>query len=108
MVDLAQSMLGISDEKMEPILREATPERPQFIAQLIVAIHGSMAPHHLEQMNKEALNEVACALNQLDNVFEPDSLYLWIRKFLTVATCDALLGSHNPAKKDPSLVDALW
>jgi hypothetical protein len=108
MVDLAQTMLGISDEGMKPILAPATAETPSFLTQFINAIHGSMTPKNLQQMNAEALNQVAVTLNGLEKVFEPKSFFLWVRQFVTVATCDALLGSHNPTKKDPGLVESLW
>ena len=108
MTDLAQSMLGISDEGMLPILASATPDRPGFLTQFINAIHGSMAPQNLQQMNQEALNEVAKTLNALGTTYEPESFYLWLRNFLTIATCDALMGPYNPTKRDPTLVEALW
>ncbi|CZS92162.1 uncharacterized protein RAG0_02645 [Rhynchosporium agropyri] len=59
-------------------------------------------------MNTFALKDVALTFNEMKDAFEPDSLYLWIRDVLTMATCNSLLGSHNPMKSDKSLVEALW
>lgn len=59
-------------------------------------------------MNESALNGVAIEINGLGKIFETKSLYYWLRNTMTVATCDALLGSHNLLKTGSDLVDALW
>jgi len=108
MVNLAQGMLDMSDEAMAPIWAPGTEEKPEFISEFIREIHGAMLGEHLHKMNAVALSDVAAAINGLGDTFEPESLYLWLRHTLTIATCNALLGSHNPMKSDSSLVDALW
>lgn len=81
---------------------------PNFIPDIVKGIHSSMLGEHLYKMNADALNNVAVTINSLSDTFKPDSLYLWIRETLTMATCNTLLGSHNPLKDDLSLVDDLW
>ena len=98
----AQRVLGLSDETMEPV------RRPGFMGGFHKAVHAALVNEHLHRMNAVMLNEVATFMNGIDGTFEVDSLYLWIRSTLTTATCSMLLGSHNPMKHDPSLVDSLW
>ena len=95
-------MLGVSDETMVPV------RSPEFVPEFVKGIHGAMLGEHLYKMNADALNNVADTLNEMNGVFEVDSLYIWLRGVLTMATCNALLGSHNPMIADPSLVDSLW
>ncbi|KAL2061782.1 hypothetical protein VTL71DRAFT_7160 [Oculimacula yallundae] len=103
MKEFAQKMLQLSEEVMVPLKND-----PGFIPDMVKVIHGSMLGEHLYKMNADALNDVAITINKLTDTFNPDSLYLWIRETLTMATCNTLLGSHNPMKDDKSLVDALW
>ncbi|KAH6716877.1 cytochrome P450 [Leptodontidium sp. 2 PMI_412] len=103
MIDFAQKMLALSEEVMVPIR-----DKPDFIPGMVKEIHSSMLGEHLHKMNKDALNNVALTINGLADTFKPDSLFLWIRETLTMATCNTLLGSHNPLKDDMGLVDALW
>jgi hypothetical protein len=58
-------------------------------------------------MNAKLLSEVAESLSNIPDVFEPDSLYLWLRKTFTLAVTPALFGEHNPFLIDQQLVDAL-
>jgi hypothetical protein len=108
MVEFAQSMLGVSDATMVPIKFAGDEKQPGFLDVFVREIHGAMVGEHLHKMNTDALREVASALNGLEKTFEPSSLYLWLREMMTIATCNALLGSHNPMIKDPSLIDSLW
>ncbi|KAH7383684.1 cytochrome P450 [Cadophora sp. MPI-SDFR-AT-0126] len=103
MIDFAQRMLDLPEEVMVPVR-----DIPSFIPEVVKEIHGSMLGEHLYKMNADALNNVAVTINGLSATFKADSLYLWIRETLTMATCNTLLGSHNPLKDDLSLVDALW
>jgi hypothetical protein len=107
-VEFAQRMLGVSNETMEPVRFPGDETRLSFVGEFSKAIHGAMAGEYLHKMNADALNQVAASLNAIKGTFETDSLYLWIRTMMTVATCNALLGSKNPMIEDPSLVDALW
>ncbi|KAG4420303.1 hypothetical protein IFR04_006590 [Cadophora malorum] len=102
MIDFAQRMLDLSEEVMVAV------RGPNFIPDIVKGIHSSMLGEHLYKMNADALNNVAVTINSLSDTFKPDSLYLWIRETLTMATCNTLLGSHNPLKDDLSLVDDLW
>lgn len=58
-------------------------------------------------MNFAALAEVTATLNKIQ-VFQPESLYIWLRTMLGLATCNALMGSRSPFRTDPSLIDAVW
>lgn len=108
MVEFAQSMLGVSDETMIPVKDLGDEKRPGFLDTFVREIHGAMVGEHLYKMNKDALEEVAKTFNGVGRTFETGSLYIWLRDMMTMATSNALLGSHNPMKDDPSLMDALW
>lgn len=107
-LEFAQRMLGVSDETMAPIRFTGDEKNPAFLSEFVRLVHGAMAGEYLHKMNAHALNRVAVSINSLGRSFEPDSLYYWLRNMMTVATCDALLGSHNPINADSDLVDALW
>jgi hypothetical protein len=108
MVEFSQRMLGVSDATMGPIKNIPEDEKePSLLRDFVREIHTAMMGEHLNRMNIEALSQVAHTLNSVD-AFQPESLYIWLRTMLTLATCNALMGSHSPFKSDPSLVDALW
>lgn len=108
MVEFSQRMCGVSDATMEPIkYRPQDEKEPYLLGDFVKEIHTAMMGENLHRMNTNALNDVAGTLNKVDAI-QPDSLYIWIRTMLTLATCNALMGSHSPFKTDPSLVDALW
>ncbi|KAE8450494.1 hypothetical protein EG329_006224 [Mollisiaceae sp. DMI_Dod_QoI] len=107
-LEFAQRMLAVSDETMVPVSFPGDEKTPSFLSEFVREIHGAMVGKYLHKMNADALNEVAVTVNRLGETFETESLYYWLRKTMTVATTDALLGSHNPLKHDSSLVDALW
>jgi hypothetical protein len=109
MVEFTQRMLGVSDATMGPIKNIPKDEKePSLLRDFVKEIHIAMMGDHLHRMNANALNNVADTLNGIENVLQPGSLYIWIRKVMTLATCNALMGSHSPFKTDPTLVDALW
>lgn len=81
---------------------------PNFVGGFINATHGSLLGQHLQNLNADVLSNVAVTINGIGESFEPESLFLWARAVMTMATCDSLLGTHNPMKDDASLVDALW
>jgi hypothetical protein len=108
MIEFAQKMLGVSDETMIPIKDPGDQNRPGYLDIFVREIHGAMVGEHLHKMNTHALNEVAITFNRLGKSFVASSLYLWLREIMTIATCNALLGSHNPMKDNEMLVDALW
>ena len=108
MVEFSQRMLGVSDKTMGPIKNIPADEKaPSFLREFVREIHTAMMGEHLNKMNASALNQVASTLNSLD-VIKPESLYLWLRQMLTLATCNALLGNHSPFIDNPGLVDELW
>jgi len=78
----------------------------------IKATHETNSASHaswsaLNSMNVKLLSEVAESLRNIPDVFEPDSLYLWLHKTFTLAVTSALFGEHNPFLIDQQLVDAL-
>jgi hypothetical protein len=108
MVEFSQRMLGVSDETMRPIKNIPADEKaPSFLREFVREIHTAMMGEHLNKMNASALNQVASTLNSLE-IIKPESLYLWLRQMLTLATCNALLGNHSPFIDNPGLVDELW
>ena len=108
MVEFSQRMLGVSDETMAPIKNIPADENaPSFMREFIREIHTAMMGEYLHKMNTSTLNKVAAALNSID-VIQPESLYLWLRQMLTLATCNALLGDRSPFIANPGLVDDLW
>lgn len=107
-LEFAQRMLGVSDETMVPVRFTGDEKNPGFLSEFVHEIHGAMVGQHLLRMNADALNGVARAINGLGKTFEIDNLFYWVRDMMTVATCDALLGAHNPVKTGSELVQALW
>jgi hypothetical protein len=109
MSEFAQRMLDVSDAAMIEVKKiPENDKEPSFMRDMTQEIHGSMTGQHLHKMNAEALNHVALSINNIKDTLEPSSLYLWLRTTLSIATCTALLGPHNPMITDHSLVDALW
>lgn len=107
-LEFAQRMLGLSDETMVPVRFPGDEKKPSFLAEFTHEIHAAMVGEHLHKTNAAALNVVARVFNGLEKTFEVDSFYYWIRDAMTVATCEALLGSHNPVTIGSDLVKALW
>jgi hypothetical protein len=107
-LEFAQRMLSVSDETMIPVRFAGDEKTPSFLHEFVKELHGSMVEKHLNKMNGNVLHTVAVTINEFGKTFETNSLYYWLRTMMTLATSDALFGSHNPLKFDPSLVDALW
>jgi hypothetical protein len=109
MAEFAGRMLGLNDEAMIP-LRDIPEDHKatSFNRVMTAEIHNSMLGQNLQEMNSQALRRIAFTINRMGATFEPDSLYLWLRTTLTMATGTALFGAHNPMIFDPSLVDSLW
>ncbi|KUJ10373.1 cytochrome P450 [Mollisia scopiformis] len=107
-LEFAQRMLGVSDETMVPVSFAGDEKNPSFLSEFVKEIHNAMSGQYLHKMNADALNGVAVSINGLGKTFETESLFYWLRKTMTVATADALFGSHNPVKSDSDLVQALW
>ncbi|KAH6673616.1 cytochrome P450 [Halenospora varia] len=107
MTDFAQRMLALPDAIMVPI-RDPGDEKSGLLTGLIKEIHTSMIGVHLHKMNADVLNDVKTSINAIGESIEVKSLYLWLRSTMTIATCNTLLGLHNPMRGDPSLVDTLW
>jgi hypothetical protein len=93
---------------MNRIRTPATEEKPSLMNAAFTEMHGAMLGENLHKMNANALSDVAASINKISKEFETPSLYLWLRSMMTLATSNSLLGSHNPLRSDPSLVDALW
>jgi hypothetical protein len=107
-LEFAQRMLSVSDETMVPVRFAGDEKNPSFLAEFARDLHAAMIPTYLNKMNANVLRRVALAINEIGETFEPESLFYWLRMMMTLATSDALFGSHNPLKYDGSLVDALW
>ncbi len=60
-----------------------------------------MAGEYLHKMNADALINLSVTFNEMGKSIERENLYL-----MTMATCNALRGSHNEMKNDPRLLDA--
>lgn len=101
-------MLGVSDEVMVLMKKPATEKEPHILREFDKVIHESLMGDSLHKTNISALDAIALSINGIVNSFAPDSLFLWLRNTLTMATSDALFGSKNPLKTNPSLVDSLW
>jgi hypothetical protein len=107
-LEFGQRQLALSDETMAPVSFAGDEKTPSFLHEWAKEIHGAMAEKHLNKMNANVLHSVALAVNGFGKTFELDSLFYWLRNTMTLATTDALYGSHNPLRFDNSLVDALW
>lgn len=108
MVEFAQRMLGVSDEVMVPMAKPATEKEPHMLREFVKVIHESLIGESLHKTNIAALGGIAASINGIEKCFAPDSLFLWLRDTLTLATSDALFGSRNPLKTNTSLIDSLW
>jgi len=108
MTEFVQGLFGLSNETMQRFKTPAIEERPSFLNAAITAMHTAMIGEHLHKMNARALGDVAASINKIGSEFETQSLYLWLRSMMTIATASSLFGSHNPVRSDPSLVDSLW
>ncbi|KAE9365750.1 cytochrome P450 [Stipitochalara longipes BDJ] len=104
----AQRMLSVSDETMVPIRFAGDEKTPSFLHEFVKELHGAMAEKYLNKMNANALERVSATVNDFGKTFKTDSLYYWLRTMMTLATSDALFGSHNPLRLDESLVDSIW
>jgi len=84
-------------------------KEPYMMGDFHKAIHEGLAPGPaLDRMNSRMLSTVATCVNELQQEFEPESLYLWLRTEFTKATSSSLFGTHDPFLTDPSLIDSLW
>ncbi|KAG9230466.1 cytochrome P450 [Amylocarpus encephaloides] len=108
MAEFAQRMLGVSNKTMAPSLTPATETRPSFMDEAHKVIHESLNGPPLQKMNTDMLNTLSVSFNELGDSFQPESLFLWLRTMMTMATADTLFGTHNPLKDEPSPSDALW
>ncbi len=81
-----------------------------FMDDTIKCLHSSMTAQNIHRMNANALRYLSAVLNALpkEGDVEIPNLWLWVREELTVATCEALYGSHNPFKSGSTLVGDLW
>ena len=104
----AQRMVSVSDEAMVPIRYAGDEKTPSFLDEFVKELHGAMAEKYLNKMNANALQRVSDTVNGFGETFETDSLYYWLRTRMTLATSDALFGSHNPLRQDESLAEAIW
>ncbi|KAH8172416.1 cytochrome p450 domain-containing protein [Sarocladium implicatum] len=81
-----------------------------FMDDTIKCLHSSMSAQNVYRMNANALRYLSGVLDAIpaSEPLEIPNLWLWIRDELTVATCEALYGSHNPFKPGNRLLDDTW
>ncbi|CAH0043542.1 unnamed protein product [Clonostachys solani] len=73
------------------------------------AMTEGMARDRISQMNGTALKYITKELGAFgDEESVIDNAYVWVRNLMTVATTEALYGSANPLREQPSLVYDLW
>ncbi|TVY91823.1 Lanosterol 14-alpha demethylase [Lachnellula willkommii] len=107
--DSSEKLFALADPSTMKIFRApGTLGKPALMDEFNKEMHGSMLGEHLHKMNRVALLDIAASVNAIGEGFEAKSLYRWVRSVMTIATTDSLLGSHNPIKADPTLVDLLW
>lgn len=108
--EFADRMIGIGPEQMKIVAYSPENEKdPSFLQGFHKEIHENLLPGpRLQGLNVTMLSEIANMMNQIDNVFCPQSFYLWIRHTFTRATSRSLFGSQDPLQSDPSLIDSLW
>jgi hypothetical protein len=109
MLEFSQRLLGVSDKVMEPTKRELKDARePSFVQQVLKEIHTSLTGDSLIQMNLSTLNRFVSTVNDISDAFAVESLYVWLRSILTMATTNSLFGSHNPMRSRPDLIGLYW
>lgn len=109
-VEFAGRMSSASSEMMEMLRNkpEGATQSP-LMRDFHKAMHEGLAPGpKLDAANLAVLTRISNYINNIDDVFEPKSLYIWLRRGWTEATTTSLFGSHNPFLLDPTLCDALW
>lgn len=108
-MEFAQRVFGLSDLTMEKLWGPDHNIETSAAGVTMHRIKGAMQGQHLYRMNARALNYVADELNGMDSDgLKIQSLYEWLRSFMTIATSEGIYGKDNPVRQDPSLVDALW
>ena len=103
-IEFAQRQLDY-DDATDKLVRERG-----LMDEIFAGIHEGMTVQYIHQMNVNALSfttEQLGAIGVNEEVLVPN-VYLWVRDLMTMATCEALYGSENPMKKQPSLLDDLW
>lgn len=108
-LEFAQRVFGISDQTVKKLWVPDHGIEKSAVGITMHRVKAAMQGQNLYRMNTTALSYVAERLNEAgqDGLRIPN-LYQWLRKFMTMATSEGIYGSHNPLRKDPSLVDALW
>jgi hypothetical protein len=81
-----------------------------FMDDMIKSLHSSMSAQNVYRMNTNALRYLSGVLNDIpeSQPLEIPNLWLWIRDELTIATCQALYGPHNPFKPKSQLTEDVW
>ena len=103
-IEFARRELGY-DNAADKVVRE-TGLVPEFIR----TSHDGMNTQSLHQMNVNALRYVGDRLFAIrsDEDFVVPNLYLFTRDLMTMATCEALYGKENPARKSPAFLEDVW
>lgn len=108
MLEFSQRLLGISNKIMEPTRRKLNTNSPRFVHQVIQEIHTSLTGKALTELSLHTLNSFVPAVNNISSPCTIQSLYIWLRSTLTMATTDSLFGLHNPMRSDPKIIHSYW
>jgi hypothetical protein len=107
-IEFAQRVFDLDDDAMK-IIRGPGSVEESSSHEVMMAIKPAMNGQNLYRMNVRALSYVAGRLDATAaDGLRVDNLYLWLRGLMTMATAEALYGSHNPLRNDESLIEALW
>ena len=114
--NLAAEVVGrlsmASKETMRILLDNVTGERGDvgYTMEGYKGMHAGLAPGPgLNQINQSIIPDVADAVTRLN----PGSgavrirLYQWVRHTITMATSNAVYGTHNPVR-EPEIFHAFW
>ncbi|KAB5576620.1 cytochrome P450 [Coniochaeta sp. 2T2.1] len=108
-IDFAAAVFGSSKETVQKIKDR---NEHGLIQDFGHAVHNSMNPAALRQMNMAVLKFVGETFSDAnggsDGVLQYDNMWLWIKDLITIPTTRALYGRENPFDKDPPLTKTAW
>lgn len=108
-IEFSGPMLGLSQSSTEFLkVGMHDPGAKTLLRDVHKSLKISLQDGHLRDMNDSMLQRLALIFNELDHRTVLDSLYIWLRDNMTLATTTSLFGVHNPLKADHSLVETLW
>lgn len=106
-LEFAEKSFNLKGETLKKVLGN-----PKLVPEFTDAIHASMQPKYVHEMNITALRYMSEVFDGIEPGDEGalvcENMYDWLKDLITVATTQSLLGRHSPFTKDPSLYDDLW